>query len=94
MNEVSLTREQAERTISEIVKKQMTILGSEVAYRQANSVAGLTVQRNGEAKITSREPVAVIEALTASYVELIGPVVRNTIDPILKRSNISLNELE
>jgi hypothetical protein len=94
MNEISLTRDQAAGVISEIVKKQMTVLGPGVAYRQANSVSGLVVQQSGKVEITGQEPLVVLAALIDSYVKLVGPVVRNTIDPILKRANISLNELE
>lgn len=70
----------------------MAVLGPGITLWKANTVSGLRVNQDGEVALTGDDPGSILRALIDGYVALVGPVARNTIDPILKRENISLNK--
>ena len=71
--------------ITEIVHKQMDILGPEIAIRKANNVAGLKVNDEGVATTIQGEPQAVLQNLVQEYIALSGEIVKNILSPVLEK---------
>lgn len=71
--------------ISEIVRKQMDILGPEMAIRKANHVTGLAMNDDGSLKALAGEPQAVLQSLVAEYISLSGEIVKNILGPVFAK---------
>lgn len=92
MPQASIASDKARAAIVQIIKTHMAVLGPGITLWKANAVSGLRVNQDGEVALTGDDPDSILRALIDGYVALVGPVARNTIDPILKRENISLNK--
>jgi hypothetical protein len=80
------------KLITEIVKKQVDILGPDIAINKANKVAGLSVSDTGEVKSISGDPQAILQNLVNEYISLSGEIVKNILGPVFaKYPNIKLN---
>lgn len=78
--------------ITEIVRKQMDILGPEIAVRQATNVAGLKIKDTGEVTSINDDPQTVLQKLVDEYISLSGAIVKNVLGPVLaKYPGIKLN---
>jgi hypothetical protein len=78
--------------ISEIIHKQMDILGSEIAIRKAKNVSGLKVNDAGEVSQISGDPTQVLQKLIDEYISLSGEIVKNILGPVFaKYPDIKLN---
>lgn len=84
--------EEYKNLITEIVRKQMDILGPEMAVRKAGNVAGLSVNEDGSVKTISGDPQAVLQNLVNEYILLSGEIVKNILGPVFaKYPDIKLN---
>ncbi|MFH1565880.1 MAG: hypothetical protein ABIB98_01620 [bacterium] len=81
--------------ITEIVQKQMAILGPEIALLKAKNIEGLKVNEKGEVlefKDNSRE---ILQKIVDEYISLSGQVFRNVLAPILQKyPNIVVNTVQ
>lgn len=71
--------------ISEIVHKQMDILGPEIAIRKASNVAGLSIGDDGTVREISGDPQTVLQDLVSEYIALSGEIVRNILSPVFAK---------
>lgn len=79
------TPEDYKNLISEIVKKQMDILGPEIALSRANGVSGLKVGGSGEVVDLSQDPQQVLQLLIDRYIALSGEIVKNILSPVFAK---------
>jgi len=85
-------QEDYENLITEIIRKQIDILGVDVAVRKANGVPGLKVSDKGEVNSLSGDPQEVLQELVQQYVALSGEIVKNILNPVFaKYPEIKLN---
>lgn len=81
--------------ITEIVQKQMAILGPEIALLKAKNIEGLKVNEKGEVlefKDNSRD---ILQKIVDEYISLSGQVFRNVLAPILQKyPNIVVNTVQ
>lgn len=81
-----------QKLISEIVRKQMDILGPDIAVRKAGNVRGLRVKDNGEVEELTGDPDQVLQNLVNEYIALSGEIVKNILGPVFaKYPEIKLN---
>ena len=86
------SREDYKNLISEIIRKQIDILGPEIAIRKANNVAGLKVKDDGTVLDIGGEPQAILQKLVGEYISLSGEIVKNILGPVFaKYPEIKLN---
>lgn len=83
MTEKPETKEEYSKLISQIIRKQVAILGPDVAILKAQKVEGLEVDEEGNVKTIEREPQQTLEDLIDQYVGLSGQIVKSAIKPLL-----------
>lgn len=80
--------------ITEIVRKQIDILGPDIAIRKANNVTGLKIADNGEIASLTGDPLEITEKLVSEYIALSGEIVKNILGPVFsKYPEIKLNSI-
>lgn len=84
--------EDYKKLISEIIRKQMDILGPEMALRKANNVPELMVTDQGEVKSLEGDAQDILQKLVGEYIALSGAIVKNILGPVFaKYPGIKLN---
>lgn len=72
-----------EKLLTEIIKKQMVILGPFIALYKARKVKGLTVADDGTVLQARGHPPDIIKDLIDQYVQLSGQIIQKAVLPIL-----------
>lgn len=81
--------------ISEIIHKQIDILGQDIAVAKAGNVKGLKVSGTGEVLEVGSDPEQILDDLVAQYIALSGEIVKNILGPVFsKYPEIKLNSLK
>lgn len=71
--------------LSELIKKQIVMLGPSVALGKARKVAGLEVDNEGNVMNIKGDPQKVLKSLAQSYMEISAQIAQNTIDALLSK---------
>lgn len=71
--------------LSDLVKKQMVMLGPGVALTQARKVASLTVAADGQVTAISGDPQVALSELTGVYMNLSGQIAQVTLESLLEK---------
>lgn len=69
--------------LTEVIKKQIVILGPDITLSKARNVKGLTVQDDGTVTDVTGSPQEVTQALIDQFVQLSGLIVKKTMEPLL-----------
>ena len=78
-------KEQYKALISEVIAKQIVILGPDIAILKARSVKELTVGDDGKVTSIKGEPANALQKLVDQYVELSGQIVKSTLGSIFSK---------
>ena len=76
---------QYQQVLTDLIKKQMVMLGPNVALGQARKVAGLTVSDDGTVSSISGDPQAVLSAVAKQYMALSGAIAQMTLESIIAK---------
>jgi len=68
---------------TQLIKKQMLILGPEITLAKVKNVSGITVDPTGEVQNIEGDPQQLLQALINQFVELSGLIVKKTMESIL-----------
>jgi hypothetical protein len=79
------TKDDYKSMLTEIIQKQVVILGPQIAVLKARNVAGLTVSDQGLVTEVSGSEQVVLQKLIDEYVSLSGEIVKNAVDSIFKK---------
>ena len=71
--------------LSDLVKKQMVMLGPNVAIGKARKVAGLTVAEDGQVTAISGEAQLALDQLAKEYMNLSGQIAQATLASLLEK---------
>lgn len=71
--------------LSDLVKKQMVMLGPGVAISNARKVGSITVSEDGSVSAISGDPKAALEALATEYMNLSGQIAQTTLSSLLEK---------
>lgn len=78
--------------ITEIVQKQIAILGPDIALHKAEQVNGLKLDKSGKVLSISGTEQEILQQLVDKYIELSGEIVKNILNPVFaKYPNININ---
>lgn len=77
--------EQYKAIMSEIIRKQIIILGPSVAVMRARRVSSLVVGDDGTVANITGDPSDALGKLIDSYVDLSGQIVKNTLGSIFTK---------
>ncbi|MEK9146700.1 MAG: hypothetical protein AAB639_00715 [Patescibacteria group bacterium] len=84
MNTLS-TIEDYQSLLSDLVKKQMVMLGPAVALTNARKISALTVAGDGSVTAISGDPQAALDALANQYMNLSGQIAQATLASLLEK---------
>jgi hypothetical protein len=71
--------------LTEIIKKQIIILGPQIAVLKARNVAGLKVADDGTVSNVDGPEQVVLQKLIDEYVALSGEIVKNAVNSIFEK---------
>lgn len=69
--------------LSEVIKKQIVILGPDITLLKARNVVGLTVSDDGTVTEITGAPQTITQNLIDQFIQLSGLIVKKTMEPIL-----------
>lgn len=75
--------EEYQKLLSEVIKKQIIILGPDITLAKARAVAGLTVSDDGTVTHITGDPKTALQQLIDEFVGLSGLIVKKTMEPLL-----------
>ena len=81
----SPTNEDYKELISEIIQKQITILGPDVALLKAQQTPGLKIDSRGKVAAIAGSEQEVLQLLVDKYIQLSGQIVKNILDPVFAK---------
>lgn len=73
------------RLLTEIIQKQVVILGPDMALVKARSVPGMKVDDTGVVSEIQGNPSDILRRLIDEYVSLSGLIVKTTMEPLLSK---------
>jgi hypothetical protein len=71
------------KLLTEVIQKQMVILGPSITLAKARNVKGLTVADDGTVVNIEGQPQELIQGLIDQFVQLSGLIVKKTMEPLL-----------
>lgn len=69
--------------LTDVIKKQIIVLGPDITLAKARNVPGLTVADDGTVIQISGDPKEVTQKLIEQFMELSGLIVKKTMEPLL-----------
>lgn len=71
------------KLLTQVIQKQMVILGPGITLSKARNVKGLTVSDDGTVTNIQGQPQTLIQGLIDQFVQLSGLIVKKTMEPLL-----------
>ncbi|MEK7642384.1 MAG: hypothetical protein AAB392_01175 [Patescibacteria group bacterium] len=78
-------KDEYKKIFSEIIQKQIVILGPQIAVLKARNVPGLTVEDSGEVTNISGSEQMALHQLIDEYVALSGEIVKNAVNSVFEK---------
>lgn len=72
-----------QKLLTEVIQKQIIILGPSITLAKARNVPGLTVADDGTVVAMSGNPQELTQKLIEQFMELSGLIVKKTMEPLL-----------
>lgn len=79
------SKEDYKMILTEIIQKQIVILGPQIAVLKARNVPGLSVSDDGKILDITESEQVVLQKLIDEYVALSGEIVRNAVNSIFEK---------
>lgn len=80
--------------LTQVIQKQIVILGPTITLAKARNVKGLTVADDGTVTEINGQPQALIQGLIDQFVQLSGLIVKKTMEPLLSAYPDGVNNQE
>lgn len=78
-------KEDYQALLSDLIRKQMVMLGPGVALSHARRVTSLTVVDDGQVTAISGDPRAALSELAGAYMDLSGQIAQATLRSLLEK---------
>lgn len=72
------------KLLTDVIKKQIVILGPQITLAKARNVKGLTIADDGTVTDMQGSPQELIQLLIDQFVQLSGLIVKKTMEPLLR----------
>lgn len=79
------TGEDYQSLLSDLIKKQIVMLGPAVALTVARKISAITVAEDGSVTAISGDPQAALGALARAYMNLSGQIAQATLASLLEK---------
>lgn len=76
---------QYQQILTDLIKKQIVMLGPNVALATARKVAGLTVSDDGTVTGINGDPQVILSAVAKQYMALSGAIAQMTLESIIAK---------
>lgn len=76
---------QYQNVLTDLIKRQMVMLGPNVALGQARKVEGLVVDEDGTVTAITQDPQQVLSQVAKQYIALSGQIAQMTLDSIVTK---------
>ena len=80
------------KLLTEVIQKQMLILGPSITLVKSRNVKGLTVADDGTVVNMEGQPQELIQGLIDQFVQLSGLIVKKTMEPLLSMYPVGVGE--
>jgi hypothetical protein len=77
--------EEYKKMLTDLIQKQMVVLGPNIALDKARKISGLTVDSDGTVKDISGEPQMVLKGVANEYMTLSGQIAQMTLNTLLEK---------
>lgn len=77
------TDQEYQKLLTDVIRKQIVILGPAITLAKARNVTGLTVSDDGTVTAISGNPQLITQQLVEQFMELSGLIVKKTMEPLL-----------
>lgn len=77
------TENDYQKLLTEVIKKQIIILGPDITLAKARNVQGLTIADDGTVMQIVGDPQTITQKLVDQFMELSGLIVKKTMEPLL-----------
>jgi len=77
--------EQYKQLMTDVVQKQVVILGPQIALMKAKNVQGIVIDDQGRVTSIMGEPQEILQKLVNEYVALSGEIVKKAMEPLLNK---------
>ncbi|MBI2327954.1 hypothetical protein HYU92_06580 [Candidatus Curtissbacteria bacterium] len=78
-------QEDYQALLSDLIKKQIVMLGPAVALSKARKIASLTVAEDGQVLAIAGDPQAALNELATEYMNLSGQIAQATLQSLLEK---------
>ena len=72
-----------EKLLTDVIKKQIIVLGPDITLAKARNVKGLTIADDGTVTNITGNPKELVQDLVDQFVQLSGLIVKKTMEPLL-----------
>lgn len=80
---MNLQGQDYQQLLTEVIKKQIVILGPDITLAKARNVPGLEVADDGSVLSVTGNPQEITQKLIDQFVQLSGLIVKKTMEPLL-----------
>lgn len=81
----AVSPEDYKKLLSDIIQKQVIILGPDIALLKARNVDEIELDQHGNVTEIHGDPKDALQKLIKSYMELSGLIVQKTMEPLLSK---------
>lgn len=72
-----------QKLLTDVIKKQIIVLGPDITLVKARNVKGLTISDDGTVTNFAGDPKELVQDLIDQFVQLSGLIVKKTMEPLL-----------
>jgi len=73
------------KMLSDLIQKQMVVLGPNIALDKARKVPGVTLNEDGSVKDVSGDPQMILKGVANEYMQLSGQIAQMTLNSLLEK---------
>jgi hypothetical protein len=77
--------EQYKQMLTDLIKKQMVVLGPNIALDKARKVTGLKVSDDGNVMSVEGDPQLVLKGVANEYMQLSGQIAQMTLNSLVEK---------
>ena len=77
--------EEYAKMLTDLIQKQMLVLGPNIALDKARKIAGLSVSDDGRVLSITGDPQTVLRGVANEYMALSGQIAKMTLDTLLEK---------
>lgn len=78
-------QEEYKKMLTDLIQKQMVVLGPNIALDKAKKIPGLTVNEDGSVTEVTGDPQMILKGVANEYMTLSGQIAQMTLNTLLEK---------